>query len=98
VRPRAERRLVEIVERGQPAREELAVDDALGETVDAAEAHAARQLVDALADQLLVARAELRQAVAHDDPVRELAVDETALAARLAHHARVVALPGDAEI
>ena len=40
VRPRAERGLVEIVERGQAAREELAIDDALGEAVDGAEAHA----------------------------------------------------------
>ena len=36
VRTRAERRLVEIVERGQSARKEFAIDDALGETFDAA--------------------------------------------------------------
>src|SRR5262249_41616011 len=32
--PRAERRLIEAVEGGQAAREKLAIDDALGETVD----------------------------------------------------------------
>src|SRR5450631_201828 len=37
VRPGTERRLVKIVERGQPARKKLAVNDAFGETVDRAE-------------------------------------------------------------
>src|SRR6202044_2779966 len=37
-RPQPERLLVEFVERGEPAREEFAIDHALGETVDAAKA------------------------------------------------------------
>jgi len=40
IRPGAERRLVEIVERRQSAREKFAVDHALGEAIDRAEAEA----------------------------------------------------------
>ena len=94
----AERLLVEIVERGQAAREEFAIDHALGKTLDAAEAHALGKLGDAVADQALVARAERGETVAHHDPVGELAVDEAALAARFAHHVGVVAFAGDGEI
>ena len=43
-RPRAERRLVEVVERGQAAREEFAIDDALGETIDPAERQPLRRV------------------------------------------------------
>ena len=42
--------------------------------------------VEALADQLLVARAKQREAVAHHDPVGQPAIDDAALAARVAHH------------
>ena len=54
--------------------------------------------MQAVADQLLVARAERGQPVAHDDPVGQLAVDQPALAARLAHHLGVMAFAGDGEI
>ena len=48
--PRAERRLVEIVECGQAAREKFAIDHALGEAVDPAEAHTLRQFGQPLAN------------------------------------------------
>ena len=54
--------------------------------------------VEPVADQPLVARAERGQPVAHHDPVGELAVDQAALAARLAHHLGVMAFAGDGEI
>src|SRR5947209_11653371 len=41
-RPGAERRLVEVVKRGQPTREKFAVDGALGKAVDRAEAQPER--------------------------------------------------------
>ena len=98
VGPRAQRLLVEVVERGQAAREEFAIDDALGETVGAAETHALAEFGNALADQTLVARAERGETIAHHDPVGQLAVDEAALAARFTHHVGIVALAGDGEI
>ena len=54
--------------------------------------------INAVADQFLVARAERGQTIAHHDPVGQPAVDQPALAARLAHHLGVVAFAGDAEI
>ena len=90
--PHAEHRGIEFVERGEATREELAIDDALGETVHMAEAETFRQFQQALPDQLLVARRQRREAVAHHDPVGQRAVDQPALAARLAHHAGIVAL------
>ena len=53
--PRSERRLVEIVKPGETAREELAIDHALGQTIDRAEAETERQLVQPFGHQLLVA-------------------------------------------
>ena len=57
-----------------------------------------RQFADALADQLLVARAERGQAIAHHDPVGQPAIDQPALAARFAHHLGIVAFAGDGEV
>src|SRR6185295_12422905 len=39
-RPGAERCLIEVVKRGQAAREKFAIDDAFGKTIDRAETHA----------------------------------------------------------
>ena len=98
VRPGAKRRLVEIVKRGQPAREKFAIDHALCKTIHAAEAHAFGQFVDTIAHQPLVARAERGETIAHHDPIGELAVDKPALPARFAHHVGVMAFAGNAEI
>ena len=97
VRALAEGVLVDVVERRQSARKELAIDDALGKPVDGAKTELPAELIDPLADQALVARSERRQAVAHDDPVGEAAVHQAALAPRLAHHLRVMADPGQHE-
>ena len=56
-----------------------------------AEAEAQAEPVEAFADQLLVARAEQREAVAHHDPVGQAAVHDAALAPRVTHHLRVFA-------
>src|SRR5437660_7490085 len=65
----AEGRLVETVDGSQPAREELAVDDALREALGDAESHLQSKLVQALADQSFVARFEARYAVANHHPL-----------------------------
>lgn len=88
VRPRAERHLIDVVERGEAAREEFAVDHALGEAFGAAEPELQAEFIQPLREQALVARTEARQAIAHDDPVGRLLIDDAALAARLAHHFR----------
>src|SRR3954454_4271971 len=46
--PHAEGGLVDLVQRGQAAREELAIDDAFGEAVDVAEAQPHRQILQPL--------------------------------------------------
>src|SRR6266403_610407 len=94
IRPGAERGLVEVVERGEPAREKLAVHHPLRETVDGAEAEAGREIVEAVGDELLVARTEHRQAVANHDPVGGGAVELTPLAPDIPHHLRIMALAG----
>src|SRR5207248_4360981 len=92
--PGAEGGLVDIVKGGEPAREKLAIDDAFGKTINRAEAEAERQFIKAIGDKLLVARAQHRQAVAHDDPIGGGAVELTALAARIPHHLGIMALAG----
>src|ERR1700733_369879 len=69
IRAGAERRLVDIVEAGEAARKELAVDHALVKAARLTEPEPERKLVEAIGDELLVARAEHRQAVADHDPV-----------------------------
>src|SRR5580700_10070590 len=95
VRAGAERCLVEVVQRGQAAGKEFAVNDPFGEAVDRTEAEPERQLVESVGDQLLVARSKHRQPVAHDDPVGTGAIDLPALAPGVAHHLRIMALAGD---
>src|SRR5262249_21139542 len=63
-RPGTQRRLVETVERGEPAWEKLAIDHALGEPVGAAKAQSRCELAEPLADQALVARSKHGEAVA----------------------------------
>ena len=81
----------------KPAREEFAIDHALGKAVDAAEAHAA-STSSAMPSptRRLLREPSVDETIAHHDPVGQLAVDEAALAARLAHHVGVVAFAGDA--
>src|SRR6266550_686332 len=52
--------IVDVVERSQAARKKLAVNHAFGETIDRAEAEPERQLVEAVGDELLVARSNHR--------------------------------------
>jgi hypothetical protein len=92
-----QRGLVEVVERGEAERKELAKHHALGKTLGRAEAEAQAEPVEAFADQLLVARAEQREPVAHHDPVGQPAVDDAPLAPRVPHHLGVVARAGDLE-
>src|SRR4051794_33905752 len=61
----AERPLVEIVKRGQAAREKFAVDDALGKSVDRTEAEAEGQILETVGNHLLVARSQCRKPVTH---------------------------------
>ena len=89
----AEGVFVDVVERGEPAREELAIDHPLGKSVGGAEAELPGELIDPLPDQPLVARSERREPVADDDPVGQPAIDQAALAARLADHFGIVADP-----
>src|SRR5579883_1399555 len=56
----AEGGFIDVVERGQPTRKELAIDHALGETVDRPEAQPERQILQTVRHQLLVARADHR--------------------------------------
>src|SRR5688572_11303931 len=69
------------VEEGQALGEELAVDDALAEAGDDAEADAAGELVERGADAAEVVRIDMLEAVAEDDPVDALAGDLGALGA-----------------
>src|SRR5947207_11254906 len=85
---------VDVVERSQAARKKLAVNHAFGETIDRAEAEPERQLVEAVGDELLVARSNHRQSVADHDPVGRGAVELAALAAGVAHHLRIMAFAG----
>ena len=55
VRTRAERLLVEIVERGEPTREEFAINDTFGKAFNAAEAHTFGEFIYSVAYQALVA-------------------------------------------
>ncbi len=89
-----QRRLVEIVEGGQTTREEFAIHDTLGKAIERAEAQTQRQLFQPLRHQLLVARPEHRQTVAHHDPVGGGAVELATLLAGFANHRGVVALSG----
>src|SRR5580692_8182962 len=90
----AERGLIEVVERGQSAWEELAVHHPFGEAVDRTETEPERQVVEAVGDKLLVARAEQRQTVADHNPVATRTVELAALAPGITHHLRIVALAG----
>src|SRR6516225_2207010 len=64
IRAGAERGLVDVVERGETARKELAIDYAFGKSVDRAEAEPGRQFLQPVGDELLVPRAEHRETVA----------------------------------
>src|ERR1700751_1334409 len=90
----AKRRLVDVVECGQPAWKELAKDHALGKTVDGAKAELEGQFLQPVSDELLVARSEHRQSVAHHDPVGGRAVELAALAAGVPHHLGIMADAG----
>src|SRR6185312_454095 len=74
-RPRSERGSLDLVERGQPVREELAVDHALRQTIGRAETEPQPEPVKAFADEFLVARRERPKAVADHDPIGQATVD-----------------------
>src|SRR5262249_49403340 len=95
---RPESFFVEVVECRKPAREKLAIDHTFGEAFDAAESHTLCQFIDAVAHQLFIARRQRREAVANDNPICELSVDQPTLAPCLANHLSVVAFTRDAEI
>src|SRR5262249_36413448 len=80
---------------GESAWEELAVDHALGEAFDTAEAEARREFAQALADQTLVAGAERGEPVAYDHPIDARPVEQPAVAARIAHDRGIMAFAGD---
>ena len=92
------RGVVEIIERGQAAWEKFAIDHALGEAVDPAEAHAFGQFSQSIGDKALVARAERGQTIAHHNPFSQPAVEQTPLVARLAHHFGVVTFASNGKI
>ena len=66
----AQHRHVERIERGEPAREELAIDRALGKSIEEPEAEQRGERFQRRRDDPLVAGDCPRQAVAHHDPVR----------------------------
>src|SRR5882724_3726922 len=94
IRAGAERRLIEVVERGETARKELAIDHALGKAIDRAEPEPERQFLQPVGDELLVARPEHRQAITDHDPVGRCTVELAALAPCAAHHLGIMALAG----
>src|SRR5476649_758879 len=79
----------------EPTWKKFAIDDAFSEAIDRAEAEPQRQIIEAVGDQLLVARSQHRQSVADYDPVAARAVELTALASGIPHHLRIVALADD---
>ena len=56
--------------------EKFAIDHALGEAVDPAEAHAFGQFSQSIGDKALVARAERGQTIAHHNPFSQPAVEQ----------------------
>ena len=97
IRPGAERRLVEIVERGQPEGEEFAKHHTLGEAFGRPEAEPQAEPIKSLADHLLVARSQQRKPIAHDNPVGQAAVDDAALPSGIANHFGVMPHIGNLE-
>src|SRR5580704_4109349 len=53
----------ERVKGGEAARKQLAIDDPLGKSIDAAKSEPGRQLLEALAHQTVLARSDLRHAI-----------------------------------
>ena len=85
------------VEQGQALGEELAVDDALAEAGDDAEADAAGELVERGADAAEVVRIDMLEAVAENDPVDALAGRLGALGAAVPDQFGIKARAGDLE-
>src|SRR6185437_7141398 len=84
--PCAESGLVDVIESGQSARKEFAIDHALGEAIDRAEPKSERQFLEPVSHQLLIARSDHGQSVAHYDPVGTGAIELSPLAAGTPHH------------
>src|SRR5258708_13972163 len=63
-RPLAKRVFVDIVERGEPAREKLAIDHPLGKSVGGAEAELPGELIEPLSSQPLVSRSQRLEPIA----------------------------------
>src|SRR5262249_25084715 len=84
--PQTERILVEVVERGEAAWEEFAIDHAFGKTIDGAETELLGETIDAFPDQTAVARTQGRKPVADHHPIGQTAIDQAALAAGFADH------------
>src|SRR5271170_3516742 len=71
--------LVQAVERGQPTWEELAINHALRQSGSEPESKPRGEFIQALADESLVARPQIRQAISNDHPIDELAIHNAPL-------------------
>jgi hypothetical protein len=80
------------VERGQPTRKELAADHALGKSVDGAKTELGLASSSTPSPTSRLLREPSRKTISNQ-PISETAVDQMALAARLAHHFGVMATP-----
>ena len=87
--------LVQVVERSQSAGKQLPIDDAFCKPFGATETQPGRQLAEPLPDQALIVRTKNGEAIAHHNPVHAGTVYKSPLAARIANHQRIVALPAD---
>src|SRR5688572_13514275 len=85
------------VEQGQALGEQFAVDDALAQARDDAEADAAGELVQSRADAAQVVRIDVLKAVAEHNPVDALARDLGALGTAVPDQFGVEAWAGDLE-
>src|SRR5262249_45344019 len=85
--------LIEVVERGEAAWEEFAIDYPLGKPIDGAETKLLGQAAHPPPDQTAVARAQGQKAVAAPPPIGQPPANQAALAASFAHHVGIMASP-----
>src|SRR5689334_12239528 len=87
---RAERRLIEPIEHGEPAGEELAIDRAFRKSLDTAKRKAASEPIETLAGRTAITCFGGGEPVAHDHPVDRLAIGAVAALARATHQLDIV--------
>ena len=86
----SQRLFVQFVKRRQAKGEQFTEDDALGNAVSQTATKLHRQVLQAFGNAGLVSGGKMGKPVSHHDPVEQRIVDGMAVAARLAHHLRIM--------